>query len=249
MKISVMRRLFVWGKVKDPHQHYHVSSSHPTMNCTECAVVHHGKVDPATVAWRGGAPVPPQHLRRRHQEKSMVKTARAVTRHVATHPDNGAAQLQGFSKLPTILQLEVISYLYDDLESLSALFAAFQVTLSHIRHHDLKRSIGYSILQDSARHSDSVFCRICNRPTCYPYQLIDASCGHHVCGRCAWDRRQEMGCCGCGVRIRSRPKRVEALLGNKRAFWLLSTKGMITAVSLRFPERVSCLCFSMPRIL
>jgi hypothetical protein len=236
MKISVMRRQFVWGKVKDPHLHYHVSSSHPTMNCTECAVVHHDKVDPATVAWRD-------------QEKSIVETDRAVTRHVATHPDNGAAQPQGFSKLSTVLQLEVIFYLYDDLDSLSALFAVFQATLSHVRHHDLKRSIGYSILQDSAKHSDSIFCRICNRPTCYPYQLIDASCGHQVCGRCAWDRRQEMGCCGCGVHIRSRPKRVEALLGNKRAFWLLSTKGMITEVALRFPESVSCLCFSTPCIL
>jgi hypothetical protein len=168
------------------------------------------------VAWRGGARSRPKQS---NQEKSMAESACATNR-VTTHPDN-----QGFSKLPIVVQLEVMSYLYHDLDSLAALFAAFQAILSHILHSDLKRSIRYSILYDSlaTSHRDSVFCRICNRPTCYPYQLVDASCGHQVCGACAWNFR--MGSCGCGIKIRTRPKRLDSHLANSRAFWLLSTKG------------------------
>jgi hypothetical protein len=120
--------------------------------------------------------------------------------------------------LPSSLQLEIMTFLYDDLHSLGSLFESLPGLVSY---KDLKLHVANYIRSFGC---DNVSCRICAEPMCYPYQLVE-SCGHQVCGRCAWTRRQELRSCGCGVKIRSRPKRLDSTLVDCKAYWLLSEEG------------------------
>jgi hypothetical protein len=128
-----------------------------------------------------------------------------------------------FSILPQELQFEVISFLYDDTELIGALLSFEEGLSSQMYHPDLKRHMSLCILNSSS--NQQFFCRICCLPICYPYQLTDPSCGHYVCGRCAWIRRQELSSCGCGVKIRSRPKRLDPKPADCRAYWILDDEG------------------------
>jgi hypothetical protein len=115
-----------------------------------------------------------------------------------------------------------MTFLYDDLDSLGSLFESLPVLAAHVSHKDLKLHVATSI---RSSRSDDVSCRICAEPMCYPYQLVE-SCGHQVCGRCAWTRRQELSSCGCGSKIRSRPKRLlDPTPVDCKAYWLLSEEG------------------------
>jgi hypothetical protein len=125
------------------------------------------------------------------------------------------------STLPSSLHLEIMTFLYDDLDSLGSLFESLPGLAPHVSYKDLKVHVADSIR--SSRNYD-ISCRICAEPMSYPYQLVE-SCGHQVCGRCAWTRRQELSSCGCGVKIRSRPKRLDPTLVDCKAYWLFSEEG------------------------
>jgi hypothetical protein len=125
------------------------------------------------------------------------------------------------SALPSSLHLEIMTFLYDDLDSLGSLLQSLPGLEPHVSYKDLKVHVVNYI---RSSRSDDASCRICAEPMCYPYQLVE-SCGHQVCGRCAWTRRQELSSCGCGVKIRSRPKRLDPTLVDCKAFWLFSEEG------------------------
>ena len=125
------------------------------------------------------------------------------------------------SRLPSSLHLEIMTFLYDDLDSLGSLFESLPGLAPHVSYKDLKVHIANYI---RSSRSDDIICRICAEPMSYPYQLVE-SCGHQVCGRCAWTRRQELSSCGCGVKIRSRPERLDPTLVDCKVYWLFSEEG------------------------
>jgi hypothetical protein len=129
----------------------------------------------------------------------------------------GTSSSSLFSILSEDTQLEILSFIYDDTESIEAFLACHE---NQINRTHLKRHISVCILSSS---NCQVFCQICAQPTHYPYKLND--CGHQVCGRCAWDCRQEMRPCGCGVKIRSRPHRLDSRSADCRARWILNREG------------------------
>ena len=118
-----------------------------------------------------------------------------------------------FSVLPQDTQLEILSFIYDDIGSIDNFLECQEV---QFRSSDLKRHMSVCILS-SARN---LYCQRCDSLSCYPYELHD--CGHQVCGRCAYSYRQEMKPCGCGTMIYSRPRRLNTALADSRAYWILS---------------------------
>jgi hypothetical protein len=139
---------------------------------------------------------------------------------IAQHQVINNKETSLFSTLPSSLQLEIMTFLYDDLDSLGSIFESLP-GLAPVSYKDLKIHVANYI---RSSRSDDVSCRICAEPMCYPHQLVE-SCGHQVCGRCAWTRRQDLKSCGCGVKIRSRPKRLDPTLVDCKAYWLLSEEG------------------------
>ena len=125
----------------------------------------------------------------------------------------------------------MLSFIYDDIESIHRyLICWFSSSRRFVIEGErneviksLRRSMPAFIL-DSCKVFD-VFCRICMQPVCYPYKLRDESCGHIVCGRCAWVRHQSLKPCGCGVRIKLRPQRLHTWLADCRAYWMLRKEG------------------------
>ena len=140
---------------------------------------------------------------------------------IAQHQINNEEPSLLLSTLPSSLYLEIMTFLYDDLDSLGSLIESLPGLASHVSYKDLKVHVANSIRSSS---SDDVSCRICAEPMSYPYQLVE-SCGHQVCGRCAWTRRQTLSSCGCGVKIRSRPKRLDPRIIDCKAYWLFSEEG------------------------
>jgi hypothetical protein len=123
--------------------------------------------------------------------------------------------------LPRYIQLDILFYVYDDIETIETLIDChYNSCFNQVSEKSLKRHISLSIL---ALNDDHTFCRICNNLLCYACQLTD--CGHVVCGLCAWDTREELGSCPCGVRLRSRPKRLHPKLADGKAHWLLNKNG------------------------
>lgn len=130
-----------------------------------------------------------------------------------------------FPILPDEVKLEVLSFVYDKIESIQIIFDS-QGGRCNFSDHIYREYFARSILQ-SARY-DEIFCKICSNPLCYPYQLVDPGCAHVVCGMCAFDYPEELGyCCPCGVRLRSRPKRLGNYLAKCRAYWLLYQVGKL----------------------
>ena len=125
--------------------------------------------------------------------------------------------------LPTSIQVEVMSYLYDDMESLSSLCQSHPKSVISMEDPAVRTYMAHCIRRNSPNETDP-FCRICSNPLCYPYQLT-GSCDHFVCGRCVWVCRQQLRPCGCGCKIRSRPQRRDGTLANSRAYWLLTPHG------------------------
>ena len=132
--------------------------------------------------------------------------------------NNDETSLLPLSTLPSSVYLEIMTFLYDDLDSLRSLFKSLPGLAPHVSYKDLKVHVANSIRSSS---SDDVSCRICAEPMSYPYQLVE-SCGHQVRGRCAWTRRQALSSCGCGVKIRSQPKRLDPRIIDCKAYWLFS---------------------------
>jgi hypothetical protein len=136
--------------------------------------------------------------------KSSPKTVKDESHHL--DPKN-------ISDLPTFALLEIVSFIYDDLESVRSLIRTCRISIDH---EELRRHVRASILE----RPESAMCRICDYPICYPYRLVE--CGHQVCGRCAWKNHREA--CGCGVVVHSRPSHINPSLADRRAFWLLSKR-------------------------
>jgi hypothetical protein len=151
----------------------------------------------------------------KHEMKGMRSNERKNLARDVRDTYAGTSSL--FSILPQDTQLEILSFIYDDTDSIEAYLACPE---NQINRTQLKRHISLCILSSS---NCQVFCRMCAQPTCYPYKLND--CGHQVCGRCAWDCRQEMRPCGCGVKICSRLHRLDSRSADCRAYWILNREG------------------------
>lgn len=160
-----------------------------------------------------------------------IKTIQIAQQHQRINKEDTITSLLLLSTLPSSLHLEIMTFLYDDLDSLDSLFESLPGLTApqpHVSYKDLKIHVANyirSCSSGSRSDADDVSCRICAEPMCYPYQLVEESCGHQVCGRCAWIRRQELSSCGCGVKIRSRPKRLDPTLVDCKTYWLFSEQG------------------------
>jgi hypothetical protein len=143
-----------------------------------------------------------------------------------------------FPILPDEVQLEILSFVYDEIESIEIIFDS-QGGRCNFFDHIYREYFARSILQ-SARY-DEIFCKICSNPLCYPYQLVDPGCAHAVCGMCVFKCREELGsCCPCGVRLRSRPKRLGNYLADCRAYWLLDQVGKLLKKSKDTFLKIRC---------
>lgn len=129
-----------------------------------------------------------------------------------------------FSNLPKEIKLEVLSFIFDEVETIENIMDS-----PAARGEDqdtrlvTKRHISNSILESTS--NEEMRCKLCSNLLCYPYQLIDNDCGHIVCGMCAWKCRQALSSCSCGIRVRSRPIRLDPAMQNCRAHWLLTKSG------------------------
>ena len=124
----------------------------------------------------------------------------------------------GFPVLPDFIQLEILSFIYDEIDLVSVILATIpcQFGLSGLRRH-LSLSI-------QSNEKNRMTCRICDSVSCYPYRLVD--CGHIVCGRCLWmNRCVTVTPCPCGCAISSRPKRLDPHLADSQAHWILTSDG------------------------
>eukprot|EP00980_Cylindrotheca_fusiformis_P031664 scaffold26766_cov166-Cylindrotheca_fusiformis.AAC.3 len=125
--------------------------------------------------------------------------------------------------LPDELQLQILTFVYDEVELIESILERQRCTFR------IPRPLCNSVFAESIRQdtkNDELFCRICSNAICYPYQLMD--CKHTVCGICAFICRDGLRPCSCGIRLRSRPKRLggnAASLAEARAYWLLDGIG------------------------
>jgi len=134
--------------------------------------------------------------------------------------DDDDASLAGLS---SDLKLIVMSFLYDDFDSLQALLSSCNAC--KLDPSTVKSSIRNDLLLRRSRHqeNDDTVCSLCAQPVTYPYELVD--CSHIACGRCAWFKSPNGRCGVCSTKIRSEPWRLgqEAnRLADARAHWILS---------------------------
>lgn len=119
---------------------------------------------------------------------------------------------------PDEIQLKILSFIYDEI-------GIIEKVLGNGCNFPYRDFFARSILVQ--HNKDETFCKICSEPLCYPYQLVDSGCGHKVCGICAFLCREELGSCPCGIKLRSRPKRLRnhQSIAEGRAYWLLNETG------------------------
>ena len=126
----------------------------------------------------------------------------------------------GFATLPDFLQLEILSFVYDEVSK-------FLISSPH--QYDcrgLQRHISLCITEEK---KNLMTCRICHAPATFPYRLKD--CGHVTCGRCLWMHRcVKFAPCRCGMDITNRPEQLDPTLSNCQAYWLLTPEGVCVCV-------------------
>ena len=156
--------------------------------------------------------------------KKLGKFLRGFTKNCSRRKDKKKEapplELSFPSVLPKDCQLEILSFLYDDCTSIYNFQEAHSFICETVSEKELKRHVSLEILNSP---QSQVLCRVCDQMLCYPYQL--AECSHQVCGRCAWQCRHNMEPCGCGVKLRSRPVRLDSSLADCRASWVLESEG------------------------
>ena len=141
----------------------------------------------------------------------------------------------GFPALPDFIQLEILSFIYDEIDLVSTMLSTIpcQFGLSGLRRH-LSQSI-------QNNENNNMMCEICDSVSCYPYRLVN--CRHIVCGRCLWmNRCVNVTPCPCGTAIFSRPERLDPHLADSQAHWILTAEGTFDAfiaIGGNFKEMIS----------